>query len=139
MLYEASAHTVLLKDEITYLENYIGIEQMRYVERLDLSFQYSGDIAGKSISPLLLLPFVENAFKHGIEDSSGWITIDLKVIGTALYLKVENSFTLPAKPKKPGLGLLNVKKRLDLAYPGKHELHINQNDDIYSVALTLQL
>ena len=139
MLYEASAHTVLLKDEITYLENYIGIEQMRYVERLDLSFQYSGDIAGKWISPLLLLPFVENAFKHGIEDSSGWITIDLKVVDSLLYLKVENSFTVPSKPKKPGLGLINAKKRLQLAYPGKHELHISQNDDIYSVALTLQL
>jgi two-component system, LytTR family, sensor kinase len=139
MLYEANAHTVLLKDEITYLENYIGIERMRYSERLDLSFQYSGDITGKWISPLLLLPFVENAFKHGIEDSSGWITIDLKVVDTMLYLKVENSFTVPSKPKKPGLGLINVGKRLELAYPGKHGLHINQNDDIYSVALTLQL
>jgi len=139
MLYEASAHTVLLKDEITYLENYIGIEQMRYVERLDLSFQYSGDIAGKCISPLLLLPFVENAFKHGIEDSSGWITIDLKVVGQTLYMKVENSFTQPSNPKKPGLGLVNASKRLELAYPGKHELLITQNDDIYSVALTLQL
>jgi two-component system, LytTR family, sensor kinase len=139
MLYEASAHTVLLKDEITYLENYIGIEQMRYVERLDLSFQYSGDIGGKWISPLLLLPFVENAFKHGIEDSSGWITIDLKVVGETLYMKVENSFVMPSKPKKPGLGLVNAKKRLELAYPGKHELQIRQNDDIYSVALTLQL
>jgi two-component system LytT family sensor kinase len=139
MLYEASAHTVLLKDEITYLENYIGIEQMRYAERLDLSFQYSGDIAGKWISPLLLLPFVENAFKHGIEDSSGWITIDLKVVGQTLFMKIENSFTVPPKPKKSGLGLVNVRKRLELAYPGKHELHINQNDDIYSVALTLQL
>jgi two-component system, LytTR family, sensor kinase len=138
MLYEATAHTVLLMDEITYLENYIGIEQMRYVERLDLSFQYSGDIAGKWISPLLLLPFVENAFKHGIEDSSGWITIDLKVVGDRLYMKVENSFTVPSKPKKAGLGLVNAKKRLGLAYPGRHELTIRQNDDIYSVALTLQ-
>jgi len=139
MLYGASAQTVLLKDEITYLENYIGIEQMRYVERLDLSFQYSGDIAGKWISPLLLLPFVENAFKHGIEDSSGWITIDLKVVDQALYMKVENSFTLPSRAKKPGLGLVNARKRLALAYPDKHELLITHNDDIYSVALMLQL
>ncbi len=139
MLYEASAPTVLLKDELTYLENYIGIEQMRYVERLDLSFQYSGDISGKWISPLLLLPFVENAFKHGIEDSSGWITIDLKVDGRTLYMKVENSYSQPPKPKKPGLGLVNARRRLELAYPGRHTLHISQNDDIYSVALTLQL
>src|SRR5579872_810646 len=64
MLYEASANKVQLKDEIRYLENYISIEQMRFAERLDLSFQYSGDIDGNSIAPLLLLPFVENAFKH---------------------------------------------------------------------------
>jgi LytS/YehU family sensor histidine kinase len=139
MLYEASANTVLLKDEITYLENYISIEEMRFADRLDLSFQYSGDIAGKSISPLLLLPFIENAFKHGIEDSSGWITIDLKVIDHRLYMKVENSFTAPAKAQKPGLGLPNAKKRLELAYPGKYELHISQNDDIYSVELMIQL
>jgi hypothetical protein len=139
MLYEASANTVLLKDEIIYIENYIGIEQMRYADRLDLSFQYSGDIAGKLISPLLLLPFVENAFKHGIEDSSGWITIDLKVAEDVLYMKVENSFSVPARAKKPGLGLANAKKRLALAYPGKHELHTTQNEGIYSVDLTLQL
>ncbi|MEP7374920.1 MAG: sensor histidine kinase, partial [Chitinophagaceae bacterium] len=84
MLYEASANAVWLKDEIAYLENYIIIEQMRFADRLDLSFQYSGDTTGKSISPLLLLPFIENAFKHGIQDSSGWITIDLKVDGNFL-------------------------------------------------------
>jgi two-component system LytT family sensor kinase len=138
MLYEANANTVPLKDEIAYLENYIGIEQMRFADRLDLSFQYSGNIAGKSISPLLLLPFVENAFKHGIEDSSGWITIDLKVDGNYLYLKVENSYPIPAKVKKMGLGLANVKRRLELAYPGRHELNISQNGEIYLVELTLQ-
>ena len=138
MLYEASANVVSLKDEITYLENYISIEQMRFADRLDLSFQYSGDIAGKSISPLLLLPFIENSFKHGIEDSSGWITIDLKVESNSLYLKVENSYTLPVKPKKTGLGLANVKRRLELAYSGKHELNFSQNDESYLVELTLE-
>jgi len=138
MLYDASANTVLLKNEITYLENYIGIEQMRYSDRLELSFQYSGDIGGKSISPLLLLPFIENAFKHGIEDDAGWITIDIKVINDVLYMKVENSFNVPDNPKKPGLGLANVRKRLELAYPGKYELLIKQIEGIYSVNLTLQ-
>ena len=138
MLYEASANTVSLKDEITYLENYIIIEQMRFSDRLDLSFQYSGDTSGKSISPLLLLPFIENAFKHGIQDSSGWITIDLKVDGNFLYLKIENSYTLPVKGKEPGLGLANVKRRLDLAYHGKYGLNTRQSDNIYSVDLKLQ-
>ncbi len=147
MLYEASANTVSLKDEIAYIENYISIEQMRFADRLDLSFQYSGDTTDKSISPLLLLPFIENAFKHGIQDSSGWITINLKVDDSFLYLKVddsflylkvENSYSMPIKGKEPGLGLANVKRRLELAYPGKYELNIRQSDDIYSVNLKLQ-
>ncbi|MEO8474604.1 MAG: histidine kinase [Chryseolinea sp.] len=138
MLYEASANAVWLKDEIAYLENYISIEQMRFADRLDLLFQYSGDTSGKSISPLLLLPFIENAFKHGIQDSSGWITIDLKVDGNFLYLKVENSYTIPIKGRKPGLGLANVKRRLELAYLGKHELNIKHSDETYSADLTLQ-
>ena len=138
MLYEASANAVWLKDEIAYLENYIIIEQMRFADRLDLSFQCSGDTSGKSISPLLLLPFIENAFKHGIQDSSGWITIDLKVDGNFLYLKVGNSYNPSIKGKEPGLGLANVKRRLELAYPGKYELNIRQSGDIYSVDLKLQ-
>jgi LytS/YehU family sensor histidine kinase len=138
MLYEASANTVSLKDEIAYIENYISIEQMRFADRLDLSFQYSGDTSGQLISPLLLLPFIENAFKHGIRDSSGWITINLKVDDNFLYLKVENSYTIPVKAKEPGLGLANVKRRLELAYPGKYELNIRQSENIYSVDLKLQ-
>lgn len=138
MLYEASANAVWLKDEIAYLENYISIEQMRFADRLDLSFQCSGDTSGKSISPLLLLPFIENAFKHGIQDSSGWITIDVRVHDNFLCLKVENSYTVPVKGKEPGLGLANVTRRLDLAYHGKYELKIRQSDNIYSVDLKLQ-
>jgi LytS/YehU family sensor histidine kinase len=111
---------------------------MRFADRLDLSFQYSGDTSGQLISPLLLLPFIENAFKHGIRDSSGWITINLKVDDNFLYLKVENSYTIPVKAKEPGLGLANVKRRLELAYPGKYELNIRQSENIYSVDLKLQ-
>src|SRR3569833_2876902 len=112
MLYDASANKVLLKDEIKHLENYISIEQMRFADRLELSFQHSGDIAGKMIAPLLLLPFIENAFKHGIGDNPGWITINLKVTGSKLFLKVENSCGATGKSTATGLGLQNVKRRL---------------------------
>ena len=139
MLYEASASQVLLNDEITHLQNYISIEQMRFADRLDLSFQYSGDIEGKMIVPLLLLPFIENAFKHGIEDNAGWITIDLKVTGNRLFLKVENSYKTHIKLKPTGLGLNNVKKRLGLTYPSGYELNILQNNEVYTVDLKLNL
>lgn len=139
MLYEASENKVLLQDEIKHLESYIGIEQMRFADRLELSFQYSGDIAGKMIAPLLLLPFVENAFKHSLAESDGWITINLKVTGKRLYLKVENSYQPLPKPDNYGLGLKNVKRRLELTYPDHHELVLNQNNGIFEADLKLDL
>ncbi len=139
MLYEATANKVLLADEIKYLENYISIEQIRFAERLELSFQYSGEIEGKLIAPLLLLPFVENAFKHGIEDNSGWITINLKVVGMRLYLKVENSCTVVSKQKGKGVGLNNVRRRLELTYPDNYELAINQTAGTFEAELTIDL
>jgi sensor histidine kinase YesM len=139
MLYEASANKMTLSDEIKYLGNYISIEQMRFAERLELSFQYSGDIDGKLISPLLLLPFVENAFKHGIEDDSGWITINLKVIGPRLFLKVENSCAAISKQNEKGMGLRNVKRRLELIYPNNYQLRINETTGTFEVELEIDL
>jgi two-component system LytT family sensor kinase len=139
ILYDAGADKVLLKDEISHLENYISIEQMRFADRLELSFQYSGDIEGKMIAPLLLLPFVENAFKHGLAEDTGWITINLKVMDCRLFLKVENSYPANVKKSSHGLGLNNVKRRLDLTYPGKYELQLNQNNEIFEADLKLDL
>lgn len=139
MLYDASASKVLLKEEIKHLKNYIDIEQMRFADRLDLSFQYSGDIANKQIAPLILLPFIENAFKHGIEDASGWITIDLKVTGSRLFLKVENSYVEKFIARGTGLGLNNVSRRLELLYPGNHDLRIEKGNTSYIVDLKMTL
>ncbi|WDF76809.1 histidine kinase [Mucilaginibacter sp. KACC 22773] len=139
MLYEASENRVLLQDEIKHLESYIGIEQMRFADRLELSFQYSGDITGKMIAPLLLLPFVENAFKHSLAESDGWITINIKVTGNRLFLKVENSYQPLPKPANYGLGLKNVKRRLELTYPDHYELVLNQNNGIFEADLKLDL
>jgi two-component system LytT family sensor kinase len=139
MLFEASANKVLLSDEIKYLENYIAIEQIRFAERLELSFQYSGDIEGKCIAPLLLLPFVENAFKHGIEEDSGWVTINLKVAETRLFLKVQNSCAVQSKQKVRGTGLSNVGRRLDLIYPGNHKLTINQAAGVFEAELQIDI
>jgi len=139
MLYEAGADKVELTDEIKYLENYIGIEQMRFSDRLDLSFQYSGDIAGKMIAPLILLTFVENAFKHGIGEDAGWITIQLKVTGRQLSLIVDNSCPVYGKSGGDGLGLRNVRRRLDLTYPGKYTLDLTKGKDVFTADLKIEL
>jgi len=139
MLYEAVENKVLLKEEIKHLESYIAIEQMRFSDRLDIAFQYSGDINGKLIAPLILLPFVENAFKHCLADQSGYITINLNLRGDKLFFKVENSYEENPDPKMAGLGLKNVKRRLELIYPKKHELLINRNSGIFEIELALYL
>ncbi|WP_161568407.1 sensor histidine kinase [Flavobacterium cupreum] len=139
MLYEASADTVLLKDEIRHLEGYIYIEKMRFSDRLDLSFQYSGDLEGKSIFPLLLLPFIENAFKHGIANHAGWVTISINVLDNELFLKVENSFRKVQVEKPHGIGLANVKRRLDLTYGDKYKLVIHTFEDVFEIELKINL
>ena len=94
------------------------------------------------IAPLLLLPFVENAFKHGVSNHPGdaFVKIDLKLLGKNLLLNVENTRNESAnKNYSKGIGLKNVKKRLQLMYPEKHILHIEQKEETFSVNLTVQL
>jgi two-component system LytT family sensor kinase len=139
MLYDAGTDKVLLVDEIGHLENYIGIEQMRFADRLTLSFRHSGDIAGKMIAPLLLLPFIENAFKHGLTKDAGWINIDLTLTGDELHLKVENSYTAGNQPARSGIGLANVRRRLNLTYPNHHTLALTPHKEKFEAVLKLDL
>ncbi len=139
VLYQAQANKVPLADEISHLENYIGIEQARFADRLELSFQYSGDISGKMIAPLILLPFIENAFKHSISDAKGWITININITQKLLLLSVENSFVPGSQNKAGGLGLQNVKRRLELTYPGKYELNLCAEQEVFAISLKLEL
>lgn len=142
VLYEANANQVPLQQDIDHLQHYINIERTRFADRLDLSFHYSGSITGKRIAPLLLLPFVENAFKHGLtnETAKTWITIDIKVLDNQLFFKAENSFKRAAVTKEhAGVGLLNVKRRLELTYPGRYTLTIREQDEVFSVDLKITL
>lgn len=139
MLYEASANTVLLTDEIRHLESYIYIEKMRFADRMELSFQYSGEIEGRFIPPLILLPFIENAFKHGIHNQAGWITININVTDKELFLKVENSYPEKKVAGIYGLGLVNVKRRLDLIYGNAYRLGFNQIEGVFEVDLKINL
>lgn len=139
MLYEASSTTVLLKDEIKHLESYIYIEKMRFEDRIDISFQFSGEIEGKRIYPLLLLPFIENAFKHGATNEMAWITININVTEKTLFLKVENSFMAERKERVNGLGLENVRKRLRLIYGEDYMLIVSKLDGVFEADLKINL
>lgn len=133
MLYECNVDLVGLEKEVGLIKNYIQLEKIRYGERLDLSFEVDGGIKGKTIAPLILIPFVENAFKHGVFENEkySWIRIHLQTDENELTFIVENS--LPENNNgnsavKSGIGLNNVKKRLELLYPEKHHLIMTKTE-----------
>ncbi|MDR7131474.1 sensor histidine kinase YesM [Algoriphagus sp. 4150] len=133
ILYECNVEQALLSKEVSLIKNYIDLEKLRYGGRLDLYFDIQGSLDGVFMAPLLLMPFVENAFKHGpsIDINNSWIRIYLFVNEEELVFMVENKISqedLPSSPVKSGIGLLNVKKRLALLYPDNHELVIIARD-----------
>ena len=107
-----------------------------------LIYSVSGDYEGVKIAPMLLIPFVENAFKHSVDsDVENGIVIEIKVIGDRLYFYCTNLFDKKDmdKDRTHGIGLENVKNRLELIYPQKHKLEISANNSVYKVKLELQL
>lgn len=141
MLYDSNQAEVCLEKEIAYIENYISLEKIRYGKRLDVSLNVYEEVKDIKIAPLLLLPFVENSFKHGVSNQLhvGWVRIDILVQRQELVFKIENSksqmTTLPAS----GIGLQNVKKRLDLIYQDSYDLKIYDEDDSYLVILKIDI
>lgn len=142
MLYECNEKEVPLNSEIAALKKYIELEKLRYGSRLDVSFSCSGQTTGQLIAPLLLLPFVENSFKHGVSEQLDqcWINLHLHVENGALTFNLSNSCSNEkSSAKVGGIGLQNIKKRLELIYPGCYNLNISQHEEIYAVKLTMQL
>ncbi|MDP4128601.1 MAG: histidine kinase [Bacteroidota bacterium] len=143
ILYDATRQQVKLMQEIEFLKNYAQVESIRYTEKISVGFDTQGINCNANIEPLLLLPFVENAFKHGVreETDTGYVKIIICVADDELTLEVMNSKAAcknSLTPKK-GIGLENVTKRLKLLYPQKHQLVINENNSVYEVRLTLKL
>ena len=142
MLYEGNLAKVPLRKEMAYLDNYLTLERIRYGNGLQLSFVVKGAVGRVAIAPLLLLPFVENAFKHGLSQQlgDGWLHIQLTVTDTELVFKVENSKpNLSEIPPVVGIGLPNVAKRLALIYPGRHRLRQLNGADSFLATLIIEL
>ena len=142
MLYEREdeQHRVDLVSEIDYVKNYIGLQQIRFRDGLHVEFLVEGEPAGQKIAPLLLVPFIENGFKHGVlSDVQHPFRIHLLLEGGRLILQVRNRKNLDNKDRSGGVGLNNVKKRLELLYPGCHQLTIRDSDEFYECDLVLFL
>jgi two-component system, LytTR family, sensor kinase len=142
MLYESDVKQVGLDKEVEYLNNYIELQKMRTRSGdITISFITSGNLSENVIEPMLLIPFIENAFKHGINYSMrSKIFISLSLLENVLHLKVKNDInSTKEKDKAKGIGLNNVKRRLDLLYPGNHKLVIKEEQDKFMVQLEIVL
>jgi hypothetical protein len=144
MMAESKQSLVLLSEEIQILRNYIDMEKNRFGNRLDLIVNVSGEVKDKCIPPLLLLPFVENSFKHGTSQVEGqaWMSMDILIREEELTFKLVNGKPESSEKSKvlsSGIGLANVKKRLALLYPDGFDLRIKEDDSTFIVSLSLQL
>lgn len=142
-LYECNQSHVLLDREVQYLKDLVAIEKIRWGDELKVDCSWSIMNGKRGVVPLLMVPFVENAFKHvsRLPMEKGFVNLILNQQHDQLTFKIENSNS-PRHARKDnshGLGLENVRKRLDLLYPEKHLLNIEKTDKLFSVSLTLQL
>ncbi|RYF90857.1 MAG: hypothetical protein EOO00_08635, partial [Chitinophagaceae bacterium] len=140
---EGEKEFVPLEKEIQLINDYISLEKVRYGDRLDMEVSITGDYRNKLIAPLLMIPFAENCFKHGASVVRGrqWVALRIHTQGNKLEFELTNS--KPAKivlpTSKQGIGLVNVEKRLQLIYPGKHTLRLEATEQDYRVYLELIL
>jgi LytS/YehU family sensor histidine kinase len=141
MLYDCKAEQVLLEKEIEVMKDYVDLERERYGNKMEISWNVAGEVEGKYTAPLLLLPFLENAFKHGTSEQleKPWLSVDLVVKQNSVKCKVANSKNEFVPVSQHGIGIENVKKRLAFLYPGKHELKINDEGEFFVVSLLLEL
>lgn len=141
MLYNCNAPLVSLKQEIQMLMEYIELEKKRYGNQLEISVQLPNDFKNLMIAPLLILPFVENCFKHGASNmlDKPWINIHITTTNNLMQLKLINGKVNNATGQTGGIGINNVRQRLNLLYPEQHKLQIIEEEEMYIVNLSLQL
>jgi len=137
-IYEGEKETVKLKNEIEYLNNYIELHKIRYKKTVDISFKHDIDTC-LSIAPLLYIILLENAFKHGIETLTehAFIHINLYEDDDFIHFTIENNFDPKEISEDKGIGLTNLKRRLSLIYPKKHELTVDKTNNTYKANLKI--
>ena len=143
MLYEGNQLFVPLSKEIKMIGEFIALEKIRYGNKLDLHIDVPENGKDLVIAPLLLLPFIENCFKHGTSTmlEQPWLNLQITIAENVMTMKLLNGKS-PGKANseaKPGIGINNARKRLELIYPGKHELSLINDTDVFIVALKLEL
>ena len=143
IIYECNQPLVKLEKELKMIRGYIDLENIRYGENFNMSFQVRGSSGNKMISPLLLIPFLENSFKHGASQmlTHPWVNLNIVIGDDELHFNLSNSKPTSTEEKiiTKGLGLSNVKKRLAILYPETHSLDISDDVMSYSVSLRIPI
>ncbi|MCF0071112.1 histidine kinase [Dyadobacter sp. CY261] len=140
-LYETSDTLVPLYKELAFIRDYVGLEQLRTAKRLQLEAVFPEHVdEGLAIAPFILITFVENAFKHGVHNTTrkSWVKLKITLDDEALSLKISNQKTADASQQAGGIGLINVRKRLYALYPG-HELTVSDETEVYHIQLQIKL
>jgi len=139
-IYEGEKEVVKLKAEVEYLKNYIELHKMRYHKEIDVKFEAEIEDDYK-VMPLLFIILLENAFKHGIENlhKNAYVHLSIKTQNNEVFFEIENNFDISQEKGNHGIGLENLKRRLELMYPKKHTLTLSVKENVYRAQLTLQL
>ena len=143
LLYESEHGNTKLSNEIAFMNHYIDLMKLRMSDKISLLVSFPDDYEDVSIPPLLFIPFIENAFKHGISyREKSFIDISMKTMKDTISFRCVNSNMSSGEifeTDHHGIGLENVSKRLNLLFPGRHELKINKSDKIFEVLLDIKL
>ncbi len=141
LIYSGNQPRVSLEDEVKFIEDYVAMERLRLGEKCRIEVKKLGDFSGKQLPPFMLIPFLENAFKHGtystVEES--FIKINLEAEDNRLSFEIRNSFKTPKDKSNGGLGIANVQRRLELEMPNKHTLGIEKVENVFTVKLQLEV
>lgn len=138
-IYEGQKDFVTIEEEVAYLQNYIELHKMRYRKKIEVNFNCHIEQEQQKVLPLLFIILLENAFKHGVENlrTDAYVNIALSNIGDDILFEVENNFDPSSPESKSGIGLKNLKRRLELVYPNKHSFNFSINEDKYKAQLKL--
>lgn len=141
MLCECKSGEVQLEKEIEIMKNYVDLEKERYGHKIDITWNVEGEMKDQFIAPLLMLPFLENAFKHGASEQleKSWLVVELSLQQNILRCKIVNSKNETVLYSERGIGIDNVKKRLEFIYPENHELKMQDKGNFFTVELWVKL
>lgn len=143
MIYETESERVLLAKEFDYISDYIELQKLRLTDKTEVSYSLPDSHINYSIEPLLLIPVIENAFKYGVDNTkSSQISLSIETEGPELVLKIVNDIVRskePSRQNQSGIGLANLRRRLEILYPGNHIFKITEDQNRFSVLMRLKL